>query len=60
MEMEMEAAAEMTRMMKTAETVREVAETVTNWEVRWIMGMDGEGMMSDDDGTGVEATAECF
>jgi hypothetical protein len=43
-----------------AEMVREVAETVTNWEVGQIMGMDGEGTMSDDDGTGAEATAECF
>jgi hypothetical protein len=58
--METEAVAEMARTMKTAETVREAAETVANWEVRQIMGMDGEGMMSDDDGTGVEATAECF
>jgi hypothetical protein len=31
-----------------------------NWEVEWIMGMDGEGTMSDDDGTGVEVTAEGF
>jgi hypothetical protein len=40
--------------------VREVAEMVVNWEVGQIMGTDSEGMMSDDDGTGVEATAECF
>jgi hypothetical protein len=54
------AAAVMTRTIKTAETVREVAETVTNWEVRWILGMDGEGTMVDDDGTGMEVTAEGF
>jgi hypothetical protein len=42
--METEAAAETARTMKTAETVREAAETVTNWEVRQIMGTDSEGM----------------
>jgi hypothetical protein len=31
-----------------------------NWEVGWIIGTDGEGTMSDDDGTGAEATAEGF
>jgi hypothetical protein len=31
-----------------------------NCEVGQIMGTDGEGMMSDNDGTGVEATAEGF
>jgi hypothetical protein len=54
------AAAVMTRTMKTAETMREAAETVANWEVRWILGTDGEGTMSDDDGTGAEVTAKCF
>jgi hypothetical protein len=61
------AAAVTTRMAETAETVREVAETVrevaetvANWEVGQIMGTDSEGTMSDDDGTRVEATAECF
>jgi hypothetical protein len=63
MEMEMEAeeeaaAAVMTRTMETAKTVKGVAETVANWEVGQIMGADGEGMMSDDDGTGMEVTAE--
>jgi hypothetical protein len=29
-----------------------------NWEVRQIRGMEGEGMMFDDDGTGMEVTAE--
>jgi hypothetical protein len=48
------------RTMKTVETMREAAEMVANWEVRRILGMDGEVTMSDDDGTGVEATAECF
>jgi hypothetical protein len=50
----------MTRMMKTAEMIREAAETVTNWKVRWILGTDNEGTLSDDDGTGAEVTAECF
>jgi hypothetical protein len=59
--MEMEAAAVVTtRTMETAETVREVAETVQIEQIRWIMGMDGEGTMSDDDGTGAEVTAEGF
>jgi hypothetical protein len=63
MEMETEAEAEaaavvMTRMMETAKTVKGVAETVANWEVGQIMGADGEGTMSDDDGTGMEVTAE--
>jgi hypothetical protein len=44
-------AAVTTRMMETAETVREAAETVANWEVGQIMGTDSEGTMSDDDGT---------
>jgi hypothetical protein len=50
----------MMRMTEAAETVREAAETVVNWEVRWIMGTDGEGTMVDDDGTGTEVTAEVF
>jgi hypothetical protein len=54
------AAAVMTRTTEMAKTVREVAEMVANWEVVQIMGTDSEGTMSDDDGTGVEATAECF
>jgi hypothetical protein len=29
-----------------------------NWEVGQIRGMDGEGTMFDDDGTGMEVTAE--
>jgi hypothetical protein len=57
MEIEIEAAAVTTRMM---ETVRKAAETVANWEVKRIMEMDGEGTMVDDDGTGMEVTAECF
>jgi hypothetical protein len=56
MEMEMV----MMRMMKMAETVREAAETVANWEVRQIMETDGEGTMVDDNGTGMEVTAEDF
>jgi hypothetical protein len=31
-----------------------------NWEVGWIIGTDSEGTMSDNDGTGAEATAEGF
>jgi hypothetical protein len=58
--MEMEAVAVMTRTMETAEMVREATEMVTNWEVRRIMGTDGEGTMVDDDGTGTEVTAEGF
>jgi hypothetical protein len=40
--------------------VRKVAVTVTNWEVRRIMEMDGEGTMIDDYGTGKEVTADGF
>jgi hypothetical protein len=32
----------------------------TNWEVGQIRGMDGEGMMFDGGGTGMEVTAEGF
>jgi hypothetical protein len=47
--------------MKTVDKMREVAETVANWEVGQIMGTDSEVTMSDDDdGTGAEVTAECF
>jgi hypothetical protein len=57
----MEMAAAVTRrMMEMAEAVREAAETVVHWEVRWTMGTDGEGTMVDDDGTGMEVTAEGF
>jgi hypothetical protein len=60
-ETEAEAAAVvMTRTMEMAKTVKGAAETVANWEVGWIMGMDGEGMMFDNDGTGTEVTAEGF
>jgi hypothetical protein len=48
------------RTMETAETVREAAEMVQIEQIRRIMGTDGEGTMSDDDGTGAEATAEGF
>jgi hypothetical protein len=34
-----------TRTAETAEIVKGTAETVANWEVGWIMGMDGEGTM---------------
>jgi hypothetical protein len=49
-----------TETMRTTEMVRKAAETVANWEVKWIMGMDSEGTMVDNDGTGTEVTAECF
>jgi hypothetical protein len=55
-ETETEAEAAAAVMMRTMKT----AETVVNWEVGQIIGMDSEGTMSDDDGTGAEATAECF
>jgi hypothetical protein len=42
------------------EKVKKTAEMIANWEVEWIMGTDGEGTISDDDGTGAEVTAECF
>jgi hypothetical protein len=48
------------RMMETAKTVKGAAETVANWEVGRIMGTDGEGTIFDDDGTGMEVTAEGF
>jgi hypothetical protein len=54
------AVAVMTRMMETAKTVKRAAETGTNWEVGQIMGMDSEGTMFDDDGTGTEVTTEGF
>jgi hypothetical protein len=57
-QMETEAAAAVTT--RTAETVREAAETVQIEQIRQIMGMDSEGTMSDNDGTGAEATAEGF
>jgi hypothetical protein len=58
-ETEAEAAvAVMTRTIETVKTVKGVAEMVANWEVGQIMGMDSEGMMSDDDGTRIEVTAE--
>jgi hypothetical protein len=58
-EMEAEAAAVVTmRMMEMVKTVKGAAEMVTNWEVGWIMGIDSEGTMSDDNGTGTEVTAE--
>jgi hypothetical protein len=61
METEVEAAAAVTmRTMKMAETVREVVETVANCEIRQIMGMDSEGTMVDNNGTGMEVTAEDF
>jgi hypothetical protein len=40
--------------------VRKVAVMVAKWEVRWIMGMDGEGTMVDDHGTVKEVTADGF
>jgi hypothetical protein len=58
MEVEVEAVAAV--MMETAKTVKGAAETGANWEVGRIMGMDGEGTMFDDNGTGMEVTAEGF
>jgi hypothetical protein len=55
--METEAVAVTTR---TTETVRKAAEMVANWEVRQIMGTDGEGTMVDDYGTRKEVTADGF
>jgi hypothetical protein len=59
METEMKAAAAvMMRMMEIGKMVKGAAETVTNWEGGWIMGMNGEGTMFDDDRIGTEVTAE--
>jgi hypothetical protein len=60
METEVEVVAVMMRTTDIAETVREVAETAQIEQIRQIMGMDGEGTMSDDDGMGAEVTAEGF